>query len=761
MTSSAPTPQTPDALPTTAPSPVAHPLTEPASDAPTASSNPPEPSWREAPPTPDFPDDASTPHTPEEADAPAEQETPEDHGSSQDADLHDEITEPGWAGQVSQRIGTNRGTVIGTLIEQGFRRLRGIPLPPAEVAAQLKTYVRHEDDDQAIHKILDQRPVVVLTGQDGTGRFSTALDVLRRRVGDTIRQVRREPDAPFDMAGLQEPHTGWILDLRAEQPPAGFGRELVEDADKLPEGSCLVVLMSTTAWATCGRGAAEIARPLEGPPRKDILGRQLKQAPFAIDINDWLSSEPISGGIASLLPAQVAAWANAIITTEDIERRKGRPASDGSPDTDYFKALVREVVKAAEDWRTELLNWHNTHSDSAYRNYLLAAAVLEGASSDKIYKASGSLATALNEKSEPRSGQQGLGVVALTHTANADLQPDGTIRFRYHNYAEAVVDYFLDDRPHLLEEFTRWTAAQVTTLGEADLTAPLAQRVSHWTVHYTARHRRTSLLRSLAEQWSSSHADAACDLLVLAAIDDHAGALARNAYRRWANETDTLSTDFKVVLIRAVQRLAAIYPTSMLSRIAELATPAQQNAVHSDKVTAAISQALNALWDQDDQRSAIHKQLTQWAADHRKAQQAAAQSTFAHLATRGTPNGPALLTDKRTTTPWLADMWRNALPTTTWSPVVAQAFAYWMQTALDTPDLSPTIQQIFLNAVHRPTDPHYSAPRLLAMQNLLFSWAPAPPSQVPSDATHLRDQLLTRLRAEDPAAPPDPHAPQP
>lgn len=106
-------------------------------------------------------------------------------------------------------------------------------------------------------------------------------------------------------------------------------------------------------------------------------------------------------------------------------------------------------------------------------------------------------------------------------------------------------------------------------------------------------------------------------------------------------------------------------------------------------------------------------------------------------------------------------MWRNALPTTTWSPVVAQAFAYWMQTALDTPDLSPTIQQIFLNAVHRPTDPHYSAPRLLAMQNLLFSWAPAPPSQVPSDAAHLRDQLLTRLRAEDPAAPPDPHAPQP
>ncbi|MFF0190187.1 hypothetical protein [Streptomyces sp. NPDC005244] len=701
------------------------------------------------------------PDASEKSDAPVEQGTPDGDGSSGDTHLHDELTESSWSGQVSQRIGTNRGTVIGTLIEQGFRRLRGIALPPTEVATQLKTYVRDEDDDQAISKILDQWPVVVLTGADGSGRFSTALDVLRRRAGDTIRQVRREPNAPFDMAGLQESHTGWILDLRAEQPPVGFGRELVEDTDRLPEGSCLVVLMSTTAWAQCGQGATEIARPLEGPPREHILRKQLLQAPFTINIDNWLSSDPISRGITSLLPAKMAAWANAIITTEDIERRKGGLASDAAPDTEYFKGLVLEVVKAAEDWRTELLNWHNTHSDSAYRNYLLAAAVLEGASSDKIYRASASLATALNEKPEPRNGQQGLGVVALTHTANAELQPDGTIRFRYHNYAEAVVDYFLDDRPHLLEEFTRWTAAQVTTLGEADLTAPLAQRVSHWTVHYTARHRRTNLLRFLAEQWSSSHTDAACDLLVLAAIDDHAGALARSAYRRWVRDTDTLSADFKVVLIRAFQRLATIYPTSMLSRIAELATPVDQNAVHSDEVTAAISQALNSLWDQDDLRPAIHKQLTQWAGDHRKPQQAAAQSTFAYLAARRTPDGPALLTDQQIGAVWLSDMWRNALPTTDWSPIVAQAFGYWMQTALDTPNLSSTIQQIFLSAVHRPTDPHYSARRMIAMQNLLFSWMPAPPSPQPSDAARLRDELSTRMRAEDPAAPTDPHAPQP
>ncbi|MET9968949.1 hypothetical protein ABZZ80_24225, partial [Streptomyces sp. NPDC006356] len=263
----------------------------------------------------------------DKSDAPVEQGTPDDDGSSGDTHLHDELTESSWSGQVSQRIGTNRGTVIGTLIEQGFRRLRGIALPPTEVATQLTTYVRGEDDDQAISKILDQWPVVVLTGADGSGRFSTALDVLRRRAGDTIRQVRREPNAPFDMAGLQESHTGWILDLRAEQPPAGFGRELVEDTDQLPEGSCLVVLMSTTAWAQCGQGATEIARPLEGPPREHILRKQLLQAPFTINIDNWLSSDPISRSITPLLPAKMAAWANAIITTE-VEYGRQLPKRD-------------------------------------------------------------------------------------------------------------------------------------------------------------------------------------------------------------------------------------------------------------------------------------------------------------------------------------------------------------------------------------------------------------------------------------------------
>ncbi|MFD7923979.1 hypothetical protein ACFV3R_32840 [Streptomyces sp. NPDC059740] len=686
---------------------------------------------------------------------------------AEETESREQGTEAYWAGHVSQRVVTNRGVVIGTLIEQGIRRLRGTALTGEDVAAHLRTYVRSQDDDLAINKILTDGSVVVLTGADGSGRFSTALDVLHRRMGNTtIRQVRREADTPFALSGLREHNTGWILDLRAETPPAGFGRELAEDANELPPGSLLIVLIGTQAWLECGKGATGLSRPLAGPPRADILRKHLAGVPLIVSIDKWIAAEPIRRGIGQLPPFQIQAWADAIVNTEEVERDKGlltpaRVAADES----YFDTLVENVVKAAQDWRSDLLEWHTTHQDSDYRNYLLAAAVLEGASSQQIYEASTTLAQALGETPTLRTGQQGLGVVALTHRAKADLQPDGTIRFRYHNYAEAVIDYFLDDRPHLAEEFTRWTAAQATGIDDG-LAAPLAWRVSQWAVHTMARHRRTRLLKTLAEQWSTTYPDAACDLLVLAAVDDHAGSLARNAYRRWAKqEAATLTDDFKVALTRACQRLAEAYPASMLSRIAELATSTD----HDDKtsqtnpVTQAVSEALNTLWDNSAQRPDIQNQLTAWTRATQPSPRAAAQSTFAHLAQRRTPSGPALLTDPAADTAWLTNMWRNALPTAGWSPAVADAFAHWMQTAIAHPELRETTEQIMCDAVHRTNDPHYSANRLIAMQNLLYSWAPAPPAPQHTAATHLRDQILTRLRAQDPAAPPTTgtHAPQP
>ncbi len=663
-----------------------------------------------------------------------------------------------------QRIGTNNGLAIGTLIQQSIRRLRGTPLPGKEIDTCLRTYVPNLDDENAIRKILDSQRIVVLTGADGSGRFTTALRMLRHRVGDSIRQVRREPGTLFEVAGLTEERTGWILDLRAETPHAGFGRELEEDSSELPKGSFLVVLMSQTTWTECGQNTEGLVHELAGPSPAEVLAKLLETAPLLTDLDTWTEAAEITAGIKHLLPGQIAAWAGAIVTTEELERDAGRLTETTARDRDYIAQLIRSVVKAAENWRSTLLAWHNTYQDSDYRNFLLAAAVLEGASSQSVYEASGRLAADFDEDPAPRPGQKGLGVIALADAADADLLPDATIRFRHHNKAEAVVDYFLDDRPHLLKEFTTWTAAQVGSLDDAQASSLLAQRVSHWTVRYTARHRTVRLLKELSEQWSTAQEQEACDMLVLAALDDHAGSLVRNALRRWARgEAGTLSDPFTIVLIRACRRLIDVHPTSMFSRLAELASSTiTADGTRSDEVTEAISQALNTLWDQDSQRPAIRQQLSQWAGATNRPQQRAAHDTFAHLAQRHGPTGPSLLTDTDSDLTWLAGMWRNALPIHSEPPrSVVEAFCYWMQTALEQPSLTDTTEQIFRQAVHADHDPYYSGNRHVAMQKLLFSWAPTPmPTHQVGEAVHLRDRYLAALQKQDPATPPEPHAPQ-
>ncbi|REK88092.1 hypothetical protein DY245_23415 [Streptomyces inhibens] len=151
-----------------------------------------------------------------------------------------------------------------------------------------------------------------------------------------------------------------------------------------------------------------------------MLRAHLEKATPPVKAARWLDDSEIAEGIAGMPPAEVVEWARAICEAEYLD-----------PDGDTpFEDLVDEVVQASEDWRTRLLEWHTEHEDSDHRNYLLAAAVLDGAPVETIYAAAETLAEALGETPAPRPGQQGLGVIALTHAIKADLSDEDTVCFR-------------------------------------------------------------------------------------------------------------------------------------------------------------------------------------------------------------------------------------------------------------------------------------------------------------------------------------------
>ncbi|MEV6198223.1 hypothetical protein AB0M19_38250 [Streptomyces sp. NPDC051920] len=658
---------------------------------------------------------------------------------------------------IHQSVHQNDGTVIGVQNINEIRRLRGTPLSAEWIAARLEAYVPDDEQVTAIATLLSLHRVVVLHAPAGTGRYTTALHVLADHKTAAIRQVRREPYERADLEGLKDEDTGWILDLRDEEETlhTGAGHHLREIETHLrTTRSYLVVLTHPDAWTHVADEARELGHTLKPARGLDALRAHLAQPRPGLDEPDqWCTNPGIEKNLDTAVPAEAARWARIIRAAVALNTA----ATDPQP-TDK---LVEAVISSARSWRSDLLKWHTTHTDSSHRNYLLATAVLDGAPAETIYSAHGELGQKLNDIPQPTDGQQGPGIIELTHTIGADLTPDDRICFRNPGYAEAVVDYFWVDRPHHAAAFTQWTAHQAASL-PSELGSPLAERVTQWATHYTLTKRNFTILRAVATHWANSRhlQEHAQDLLVAAAVDPTAGRPARDRYLAWAKAPDTSDltdskntpTALKKTLAGALAQLGPAYPKIALKRLSELAV----HTTDSD-VANAVGDALTALWDQPTLQDTIRTTLTSWYTAAQPHHTAAARRAFLHLANRTSPGSTPLLlhpNDSELHT-WTLNGWRCALDGGS-SAAFHAAFAAWLDTALAHTGLRPTIITTFTEAVVDPDSRTYLAPRFLTLNHAAYRWEPA--RDQPNARTQLRDELLLALREADPA-PLHSHAP--
>ncbi|MEU6277623.1 hypothetical protein ABZ871_35255 [Streptomyces populi] len=675
---------------------------------------------------------------------------------AQSPDSGDDPTHASRPG-IHQSVHQNDGTVIGVQNINEIRRLRGTPLSAEWIAARLEAYVPDDEQVTVIAALLSRYRVAVLHAPAGTGRYTTALHVLAEQKTAAIRQVRREPYERADLEGLKDEDTGWILDLRDEEETlhTGAGHHLREIETHLrTTRSYLAVVTHPDAWTQVADEAGELAHRLKPVRSLDALRAHLSQPrPGLVEPNWWCTNPGIEKHLGTALPAEAARWARIIRAAVALNAA----ATDPQP----VDKLAEAVISSARSWRGDLLEWHTTHTDSSHRNYLLATAVLDGAPAETIYTAHGELGQKLNDTPHPTDGQQGPGIIELTHTIGADLTPDDRICFRKPGYAEAVVDYFWVDRPHHAAAFTQWTAHQAASL-PSDLGSPLAERVTQWATRYTLTKRNFTILRAVATHWASSRhlQEHAQDLLVAAAVDPTAGRPARDRYLAWAKAPDTSDltdskntpTALKKSLAGALAQLGPAYPKIALKRLSELAVHTTDSGVAN-----AVGDALTALWDQPTLQDTIRTTLTSWYIASQPHHTAAARRAFLHLASRTSHRTAPLLlhpddTDLHT---WTLNGWRCALDGGS-STALHTAFAAWLDAALAHTGLRPAIITTFTEAVIDPDSRTYLASRYLTLSHAAYRWEPA--HEQPDARTQLRDELLLALRAADPA-PMNPHAP--
>ncbi|MER6093373.1 hypothetical protein [Streptomyces bluensis] len=654
-----------------------------------------------------------------------------------------------------QNVGNNYGTAVAVQNINEIQRLRGTPLPDDWIKARLRPYLPDDQTTKAIDTLLDAHRVAVIHNTAGTGRYTTALHTLTHRRIKDIRQVRREPNERVELEGLKDEETGWILDLRDEEETLrpGFGLHLREAADHLHAmRSYVVVVTHTDTWTPVVGEATELAHLLAPPDALDVLHTHLQRhQPPIRDLDKWRADEAITRQLHRATPAEAARLARIIITAVSLDDSTGEPKP--------FEELIEAVIQSTHNWRTVLRTWHTDHPNSAHRNYLLAAAALDGAPAEAIYEAQTTLGEALDDTPTAVRGQQGPGIIELTHTIGAELGDDDRIHFLKPGYAEAVVDYFWVDRPHHVPAFTRWTAEQAASL-PADLGVPLAERVAQWATRYTLAKQSFTVLRAITTHWAKTRSlhGKATDLLVAAAVDPTAGKRARDQYLTWAKAPDTdelthrgsTPTVLKQALAAALAQLGHAYPQIALKRLAELAAHTTDEAV-----TDAVGDALTELWDQPAHQDTIRATLTTWFAASQHHYTAAARRTFLHLADRTTPDNIPLLLARTgsESDPFALTGWRCALDDEA-DTDLQRAVSTWLDSALTHDRLRPAILQTFTEAIFRSdTDRTYLAPRFLTLNHVAYGWEPAHPGAQPTARTHLRDALVIALREADPTAP--------
>ncbi|WP_371537730.1 hypothetical protein OG217_22810 [Streptomyces sp. NBC_01023] len=659
-------------------------------------------------------------------------------------------------GYSSVHADTNHGTMIGQWFE-AVRRHSGAALPPEWVARELADYSPIENEEEAALLLKANQVIVLVADNLGSGRWTAALRLLTTAPGElrTLRRVRRETGEAFSMEGLQgKKRTGWILDLRETEEglPAScdFGLELHQVGDLRDDDSYLAVLVGTELWERIGHGAGELVLTPK-PPDSGTLFTALLRSAGVTHPEAWAGDHRFQKLLPQLLPGQVWDWAR-ILVQSDSEYR----ASTGrgtEPGTDGFEEVAKAAGNAVSGWMDVLATWHSRPGRTSYdRNYLLLAAVNDGAPIDNVHLQIDSLSQEFGEKDErsaPLAGQQGPGLIQLARQIEAVPRADGHLIFPGPGFAEAVVRYFWQDRPELTDPFTKWTAQLCLKLKHPQGTL-LAQRMAPWILHHAQATRSTRLLRLVAKDWSENGnlAPHAHDLLVAAILDPEIGQRVRNATGTWAVGEDTPAPLLQT-LARVFQSLTPAHPKQMLRRLGELANS------QKDGVADAVGEAINALWSDDELGTQVHSTLNSWFDSDQETLQRTASSAFMHLALRRDLGGePTLLAGPHGETPdWVVRGWRTALEAAEPGLLARRACIAWLDAAATQKSNTAPIITVLVRAVHETPTDHLRGQRFLNLVRLAEYWLLQGEALDAEARNVFRAELLRRTQLADPRQP--------
>lgn len=474
----------------------------------------------------------------------------------------------------------NHGTIIQLFgasddtLSVELRRMLQEPVTPRLLQQDTLTPVEETfvppPEYSSLRNALSTNRTVMLSGEPGTGRRTTALMLLRSVIpaDGNCREISAEYDdestPDLDLGDVEE-NDGLLLDL-SSSTAENADRLLTavqQERQHLDKKKChLVVLVSRDISVRLSEPWRQFVRKLDPPPVRPVLARHL--AAHGVEH----SAHELEGLIGELTTRRMADLAE-LAALAAAERGRDPRGS--------FGKWTQQARTAISDKATEVSRWLDSHPNGYDRALILAAAMLEGASTDAVWAARKALHKIVRFPEPDTHSLERQGLSGHLDTVGFEVDRHRKVRFRRTDFHHRHVrDYFWADHPELRAPLRQW----VERLAGHRVLAP-TERIT-LALRFTEQCLavgRPDHVTSVAAAWASPSNDVPENLLdcihaMLRAglLDERHGAHFRRRVREWAQRRTDLSARFHLLLVRlSAEVIAPLYPDQAVVRLHHLA----------------------------------------------------------------------------------------------------------------------------------------------------------------------------------------------
>ncbi|MEU4235590.1 hypothetical protein AB0F17_65980 [Nonomuraea sp. NPDC026600] len=561
-------------------------------------------------------------------------------------------------------------------------------LHPDVLQEMSDTYVRKDrnGDDKAseVERILWRKRFVVIAGDEGTGRFITAVNAILATHLHPV-QILLDPD-DIERSLITKKGQGQLIDLGEleEEAVARLSKVLRDYVARIRSATSGLVIITTPQECRLLDPDDDAVVSTVGPCAESVFRSHLACATSRRYADKYAAYPKLKDALQGATTREATRLASLA--------RKRVDDKDCASEEAIEQVLAEFMERANADVRN-LFGGASADQPEYHRALVLAVSALEGARPDAVFSATEQLVEALELERYPGRGSFGPGASKLLASIDAELV-DGVVRFRRTDYALPVLDYAWGDHVYLRKHLDPW----IISLGATNESDHIGSALLYLAESHDAPNLIIDAVTSWADKYTSR--SRAVQLLDSAALSTEIGRSIRQFLYQWSIMSST-PEDIQVTVAEVCGgNLGNYFPGVALTRLRHLADR------YSLRVKGTVCAALAALGKDDSLRGMILSEVADWTSSTSERQTTGALA-FATLAKERIeeryafiPNSPA----DQGLLDILAQGWRATLRNAQTAAGASTLAMEWMEASVRMQASREVVTRIFASACRSSYD---------------------------------------------------------